>query len=95
MDGNTVSDYDAEEIKRQISISTSTMYAEYKNCKINILDTPGYFDFAGEVMEALRVADAGIIVCGAKDGVTVGTEKAWKYFKRAEAAARYICIQNR
>ena len=78
-DGNTISDYDAEEIKRQISICTSTMYAEYKNCKINILDTPGYFDFAGEVMEALRVADAGIIVCGAKDGITVGTEKAWKF----------------
>jgi elongation factor G len=77
-DGNTVSDYDSEEIKRQISISASTMYAEYKDCKINIIDTPGYFDFSGEVVEALRVADAGIIVCAAKDGLSVGAEKAWK-----------------
>ena len=78
-DGNTVGDYDAEEIKRQISISTATMFTDYKGCRINILDTPGYFDFAGSVMEALRVASSGIIVCGAKDGVTVGAEKAWKY----------------
>ncbi len=79
VDGNTVGDSEAEEIKRQISISLATMYVEYKDCKINILDTPGYFDFAGEVAEALRIADAGVIVCGAKDGVTVGAEKAWKY----------------
>lgn len=79
VDGNTVGDSEAEEIKRRITISMATMYAEYKECKVNILDTPGYFDFAGEVAEALRVADAGIIVCGAKDGVTVGAEKAWKY----------------
>jgi len=77
-DGNTVSDYDSEEIKRQISISLSAMYAEYKQHKINIIDTPGYFDFAGEVAEALRVADIGLIVCSAKDGITVGLEKAWK-----------------
>ena len=80
-DGNTVGDSDAEEIKRQISISMATMYAEYRNCKINILDTPGYFDFAGEVAEALRVADSGIIVSAAKDGITVGLEKAWKYLE--------------
>lgn len=79
VDGNTVGDSEAEEIKRQISISLATMYTEYRDCKINILDTPGYFDFAGEVAEALRVAEAGIIVCGAKDGITVGLEKAWKY----------------
>lgn len=77
-DGNTVGDYDSEEIKRQISVSLSTMYAEYRDCKINILDAPGYFDFAGEVAEALRVADGGIIVCAAKDGLSVGAEKAWK-----------------
>ena len=76
--GNSVSDFDAEEIRRQISISTSTMYAEYQKTKINILDTPGYFDFAGEVVEALRVADIGIICVSAKDGVNVGAEKAWK-----------------
>ena len=78
-DGNTVGDSDAEEIKRQISISLATMYAEYRNCKINILDTPGYFDFAGEVAEALRVADSGVIVTAAKEGITVGFEKSWKY----------------
>ena len=78
-DGNTVCDYDAEEIRRQISVSTSVAPLEYKGCKINLLDTPGGFDFAGEVMEALRAADAAIIVCSAKDGISVGLEKAWKY----------------
>ena len=76
-DGNTVSDYDAEEIKRQISISASMMYTEYKGNKVNLLDTPGFFDFAGEVSQAVRVADAAVIVCAAKCGLSVGTEKAW------------------
>ena len=78
-DGNTVSDSDSEETKRQISIYLSTLFAEHNNCKINILDTPGYFDFAGEALEALRVADAGILVCSAKDGISVGFEKGWTY----------------
>ena len=78
-DGNTVSDYDPEEIKRHISISTSVIPVEYNNFKINILDTPGAFDFSGAAMEALRAADAAILVCSAKDGITVGFEKAWKY----------------
>jgi len=78
-DGNTVCDFDQEEIKRQISLSLTTAPVEYKGCKINLLDTPGSFDFSGEVMEALRAADAAIIVCSAKDGVSVGLEKAWKY----------------
>ncbi len=78
-DGNTVSDYDPEEIRRNISISTSVLPIEYNNCKINVLDTPGAFDFSGAVMEALRAADAAILVCSAKDGITVGFEKAWKY----------------
>ena len=78
-DGNTVCDYDQEEIKRQISLSTAIAPLEYKGCRINLLDTPGAFDFAGEVMEALRAADAAIIVCSAKDGISVGVEKAWKY----------------
>ncbi len=78
-DGNTVADYDAEEIRRNISISTSVIPVEYKNHKINILDTPGAFDFAGAAMEALRAADAAILVLSAKDGITVGFEKAWKY----------------
>jgi elongation factor G len=78
-DGNTTGDSDPEEIKRQISIALSTMSVDYRDHKVNILDTPGYFDFAGEVVEALRVADGGVIVCGAKDGITVGLEKSWKY----------------
>ena len=77
--GNAVTDYDPEEIRRGISISTSVIPVEYKNHKINILDTPGAFDFAGAAMEALRAADAAILVCSAKDGITVGFEKAWKY----------------
>ena len=78
-DGNTVCDYDPEEIRRNISISTAVVPLEYKNAKINLLDTPGAFDFSGAVMEALRAADAAILVCSAKDGITVGFEKAWKY----------------
>ena len=77
-DGNTVSDFDPEETRRQISISTSVLPVEYNGCKLNILDTPGYFDFSGEVIEALRAADAAVIVCSAKAGISVGTEKAWK-----------------
>ena len=79
VDGNTVCDYDPEETKRQISISLAVAPLEYKGCKINVIDTPGSFDFAGEVMEGLRAADAAIIVCSAKDGLSVGLEKAWKY----------------
>ena len=78
-DGNTVSDYDPEEIRRNISISTSVIPLEYKNVKINLLDAPGGFDFSGAAIEALRAADAAILVASAKDGITVGFEKAWKY----------------
>ena len=83
VEGNSTCDFDAEEIKRQISISTATVYTRYKDTKINILDTPGFFDFAGEVQEALRVADAGIICVSAKDGLNVGAEKSWKYLRDA------------
>ena len=93
-DGNTVCDYDPEEIKRQISISTSVAPLEYKGCKINILDAPGAFDFAGDVMEALTVADAAIIVCSAKDGISVGLEKAWKYCEERDMP-RFIYISRR
>ena len=78
-DGNTVCDFDPEETRRHISISTAAAPIVYKNTKINILDTPGSFDFSGAVVEALRAADAAVIVCSAKDGMTVGLEKAWKY----------------
>jgi len=90
-DGNTVSDYDAEEIRRKISIAVSTMFAEYKGHKVNVIDAPGFFDFAGEVAEALRVADAGVIVVSAKDGLNVGAEKAMKNLAAAgKPSAFYI-----
>lgn len=78
-EGTTVSDFDPEEIKRKYSISTSIIPIEFGRHKINLLDNPGYFDFAGEVMQSVRVVDAGVIVVSAKGGVNVGTEKSWKY----------------
>lgn len=86
-DGNTVCDYDAEEIKRQITISTSVAPVNFGGCKINVLDCPGYFDFAGDVLAAIRVVEAGIIFCSAKDGITVGAERSWKYLKAAGVPA--------
>ena len=76
-DGNTVSDYDAEEIARKFSLSGSIANLTWKDIKVNVLDTPGYLDFAGEVNQMLRVADSAIIVVDAKAGIQVGTELAW------------------
>ena len=81
-DGNTVSDFDKEEKERQVSIGTSVIPIEYKDTKINFLDTPGYFDFVGEVYGALRVADSAVLVIDASSGIEVGTEKAWKYLEQ-------------
>ena len=78
-DGNTVSDYDPEEIKRGFSIQSSLLYFNWKNAKINIIDSPGFFDFAGEVKQAVRVADCSLIVINAKSGVDVGTEFGVEY----------------
>ena len=77
-EANTVSDFDKEEQKRKFSISTSLIPIEWEKAKINILDTPGYFDFVGEVEEAVGAADAAVIVVSGKAGVQVGTEKAWE-----------------
>ncbi len=77
-DGNTISDYDKEEIKRKFSITTSVVPLIWQDCKINILDAPGYFDFVGEAEEAVSAADAAIIVVSGKAGVEVGTQKAWE-----------------
>ncbi len=77
-DGNTVSDFGKEEQKRKISISTTVVPIEWEGVKINILDTPGYFDFIGEVEEGISAADAAIIVVSGKAGVEAGTEKAWE-----------------
>ncbi len=92
-DGNTVCDFDPEEIRRNISISTAVVPLEYHNVKINLLDTPGAFDFSGAVVEALRAADAAILVCSAKDGITVGFEKAWKYCEERNMP-RFIYISK-
>lgn len=74
--GNTVSDFDPEEIKRQISISTSVIPVEWKGKKINLLDTPGYFDFEGEVLQAVRMAETALVVVSAKGSIHFGTTKA-------------------
>ena len=77
-EASTISDFDKEEQKRKFSITTSLIPIEWEKAKINILDTPGYFDFVGEVEEAVSAADAAIIVVSGKAGVEVGTEKAWE-----------------
>ncbi len=82
-EGNTVCDYDSEEIKRGFSIQSAVAPAVWKNVKINILDTPGYLDFVGEVKQAVRVADAALIVIDGKAGVEVGAELAWEYATEA------------
>ena len=78
-DGNTVCDYDPEEIARGFSLSSSIANFVWKDAKINLIDTPGYLDFSGEVIQATRVADSAIIVMDAKAGIEVGTELAWDY----------------
>ena len=78
-DGNTVCDYDPEEIARGFSLSSTIANFVWKDAKINLIDTPGYLDFAGEVAQATRVADSAIIVMDAKAGIEVGTELAWDY----------------
>ena len=77
-DGNTQLDFDPEEIRRQVSIVTAVAPVEWKNTKINIIDTPGLFDFEGGVYEGYRAAESAVIVVSAKDGINVGTEKAVK-----------------
>jgi elongation factor G len=78
-DGNTVSDFDPEEIRRKISINTSVLPCEYQQAKINVLDAPGYLDFVGEVKGAIAAADTAIVVVDAVAGVEVGTELVWSY----------------
>jgi elongation factor G len=78
-DGNTTSDWDPEEVRRSMSISTSILPVEWRDHKINLLDTPGYADFVGEVKCAMRVVDCAVIVVDASAGVEVGTEYAWRF----------------
>ncbi|MDR0951324.1 MAG: elongation factor G [Oscillospiraceae bacterium] len=82
-DGNTVCDYDAEETRRQITISAAIAPIEFGGVKINVLDCPGYFDFASEAAGALRVCETGLLLLTAKDGISVGAERGWKMLKKA------------
>ncbi|MBD5547313.1 MAG: elongation factor G [Lachnospiraceae bacterium] len=92
-DGNTVSDFGKEEQKRKISISTSVIPIEWEGYKINLLDTPGFFDFAGEVEEAISAAGAAIIVVNGKSGMEVGTQKAWDLCEKYKLP-RMIYVTN-
>ncbi len=78
-DGSSVSDYDPVEIERQMSVNLSLVPLERGDCKVNIIDTPGYADFVGEVKSGLRVSDGGVMVVRASSGVEVGTERMWQY----------------
>ena len=92
-DKNTISDYGKEEQKRQFSISTSVIPIEWEGCKINILDTPGYFDFVGEVEEAVSAAGAAVIVVNGKSGIEVGTQKAWELCEKYKLP-RFVYVSN-
>jgi len=81
-DGTTTTDFDPEEMKRQISISAAIAPLEWNDHKLNIIDVPGYFDFVGEMVSSLRVVDGAVIVVGAVSGLNVGAEKAWDYCKK-------------
>ena len=83
-EGTTVSDYDAEEIRRKFSVNTSILPCEWAEHKLNVLDTPGYMDFVGEVKAAIRVADAALVLVCAASGVEVGTELDWQYLDERE-----------
>lgn len=89
-DGNTVCDYDPDEIKRKISLNTSLAYAEWKDVKINLIDTPGQFDFIGGMYEGMRAAESVIITLPAKDGVQVGTVKAFREARKQKKATMFV-----
>jgi len=93
-DGNTVCDYDAEEIKRQITISSAVAPVNFGGAKINVIDCPGYFDFVGEVLCALRAVEAGFILVTAKDGISVGAERSWKYLKAANLPTAFVVSKD-
>lgn len=89
-DGTTTTDYDPEEIKRKISIGTALAPCEWKDNKINVVDTPGYFDFVGEVKQAIRICDSALIMVSAKSGPAVGTEKSWAFAKELGIARMFF-----
>jgi elongation factor G len=89
-DGNTVCDFEPEEIKRKISLNSSLAYAEWKGTKINMIDTPGQFDFIGGMPEGVRAAETVVITVSAKDGVQVGTIKAFNEAKKQNKAVVFV-----
>ncbi|MBR3401418.1 MAG: elongation factor G [Parasporobacterium sp.] len=92
-DGNTISDFDKEEIKRKFSINSTIIPIEYDGIKINVLDTPGYFDFIGATEEALSVCDAAVIVLNAKSGIEVGAAKSWEFCEKFKVP-RFIYVSG-
>ena len=92
-EGTTTSDYDPDEHRRTMSVQVSLLPIEWKNSKINVLDTPGYADFVGDVMSALRVVDGAVIVADAVSGLEVGTEQAWEYCRERDLPR--IVVVNR
>ena len=91
--GNTISDFDKEEVKRQFSIRTSLIPIPWGDVKVNLLDTPGYFDFVGEVEEAASVADAAIIVVSGKAGIETGTKRAWEICEKYKLARMFFVTE--
>ncbi|HSH35933.1 elongation factor G [Schnuerera sp.] len=81
-DGNTISDFDKEEISRKVSIGTAVVPVEWNDIKYNFLDTPGYFDFVGEMYGALKASEGAVLLVDASSGIEVGTEKSWKYTEK-------------
>jgi len=92
-EGNTVSDFEDEEIRRTLSLSTAILPIEYKDHKINLLDTPGFADFLGEVISALRVADSAVVLVDSVAGVEVGTEIVWDYCNKFNLP-RFVMISK-
>ncbi|MEE8582705.1 MAG: elongation factor G [Dehalococcoidales bacterium] len=92
-EGNTISDYDPDEIKRKISLSLALLPCQWRGTKINLLDTPGYLDFVGEVKAAIRVAEGAVVIVSAASAVEVGTEQVWSYSQEA-ALARLVFVNK-
>jgi len=88
--GNTVSDYNEDEIERQISISASLLHGEWNKNKINIIDTPGFFDFFGDVISGLRVVENVLVIVSAASGVEVGTEQVWNLSKKYDKSVTFV-----
>ncbi len=92
-DGNTVSDFDPEEVKRGYSIATSLIPVEFEGSKLNVLDNPGFSAFAGEMLQSLKICDSAIIVAGAKGRLSVGAEKSWKQLRESEVPT-FLCMSR-